>query len=387
MNFRYFLVFFLLLPTILFSQYSTNNNVDGSMSIYIRGTIGVDPEFENLNSLLKQLSQNVTKELINNQYTVKDEKITFDTNDNIEISLKLVKSNNTYDRFIEVRYSAIFTSDIYLINGNKTDNPKGDAINNFRFNRTPQLVSDASTYKIVSKEIESNPLKGINNANPNRIYNLQLFADYINVPSGIEYLHLHDKIKNGGTCFTNIDYKNLAKQDGMSSVLPNFIERNVGSKQESVPLPEIEKPSNNQSKSTTSASQNDKSNSSIKSESVSTKQNKNTVTAKYYPCGLEIKQEGNTIVGNLKYIPIEFINHSKKSIDNIDFTINYYNVYGEILDIKSEKWETGIFTDPFKPKTKITYRLLNYISSTETAKKYTFRVNRVHYTDDNACVY
>ena len=150
MFYRYVLALFLILPSFGFSQYSINNNTDGSVSVLMRGSIGSTPDFDNLNSLLQALSQNVTKELINHNYVVSNEKVIINNDNTIEITLKLHKPNNTTVRSIEVRYSAIFTTDVYFLRGSKSDNPKGDAINNFRFARTPELINGASSYKIES---------------------------------------------------------------------------------------------------------------------------------------------------------------------------------------------------------------------------------------------
>jgi membrane-associated protease RseP (regulator of RpoE activity) len=109
---------------------------------------------------------------------------------------------------------------------------------------------------------------------------------------------------------------------------------------------------------------------------------------KEYPkCGLEFKEEAIKIVGNLLYLNLKFTNRSKKSIDNIEFTANFYNIYNEFIVSKDYTWETGILVSPIKPNTNYSYVEPAYINDTKTVKKYTIKLKRIHYTDDTICVF
>ncbi len=117
-------------------------------------------------------------------------------------------------------------------------------------------------------------------------------------------------------------------------------------------------------------------------------QKSNQTIEKDYPkCGLEFKQEAIKIVGNLLYLNLKFTNRSKKSIDNIEFTANFYNIYNEFIVSKDYTWETGILVSPIKPNTNYSYIEPAYINDTKTAKKYTIKLKRVHYTDDTICIF
>ncbi len=112
-----------------------------------------------------------------------------------------------------------------------------------------------------------------------------------------------------------------------------------------------------------------------------------TIQKEYPKCGLEFKEEAIKIVGNLLYLNLKFTNRSQKSIDNIEFTANFYNIYNEFIVSKDYTWETGILVSPIKPNTNYSYVEPAYINDTKTVKKYTIKLKRIHYTDDTICVF
>lgn len=123
-----------------------------------------------------------------------------------------------------------------------------------------------------------------------------------------------------------------------------------------------------------------------KSERIAISPTKKSAPLKQFSCNLEIKHNLVKLYGNLMYLDIVFINHSKKTIDNIEFTVDYYNIYEEYLGNKSYNWEPGLISGPsIKPNNKITYRVPTYIDSKENIKKYLFNPIRLHNTDDTFC--
>lgn len=102
-------------------------------------------------------------------------------------------------------------------------------------------------------------------------------------------------------------------------------------------------------------------------------------------CGLSVKDEIIRVVDNLVTFNLTWINRSKKNIDDIRYSIDYFNTYGDLVTTKSYTWETGLFTDPIKSGYQVTYMKLEYITSGETIKKFNVHINRIHYTDDTSC--
>jgi hypothetical protein len=123
-----------------------------------------------------------------------------------------------------------------------------------------------------------------------------------------------------------------------------------------------------------------------KNEKIAIAPLKKSIPLKQFPCNLEIKHNLIKLYGNLMYLDITFINHSKKIIDNIEFSVDYYNIYEEYLGNKSYTWEPGLASGPsIKPNNKLTFKVPTYIDSKENIKKYVFNPIRLHNTDDTFC--
>ena len=109
---------------------------------------------------------------------------------------------------------------------------------------------------------------------------------------------------------------------------------------------------------------------------------------KIFACDLEIKTELYKAVGNYMGLKVEFTNHSKKIIDNINFTVVYYNIYGDYLGNKSYTWEPGLINgSAIKPNTYLTTIVPTYLKSDDNIKKYNLTPIRLHYTDDTFCIF
>lgn len=91
------------------------------------------------------------------------------------------------------------------------------------------------------------------------------------------------------------------------------------------------------------------------------------------------------VVGNLVTLKLIWINSSQKSVDDIQFSVDYYTIYDEYVTTKSYNWGTNWFTDPIKPGYQYTYVKAEYIKSSQSIKKYVITINRVHFTDGTYC--
>lgn len=108
---------------------------------------------------------------------------------------------------------------------------------------------------------------------------------------------------------------------------------------------------------------------------------------KYFKCDFEFKQEAVKIVGNLLYLNLKFTNRSNKTIDNIEFSVDYFNIYNDFIVNKDYTWEPGLFMDPIKPNTTFTYIFPEYLNENKSIKRYSVNIKRIHYTNDSVCLY
>lgn len=102
-------------------------------------------------------------------------------------------------------------------------------------------------------------------------------------------------------------------------------------------------------------------------------------------CDLTIEHNAVTLVGNVLYLDLKLINRSDHAIDNIKFSVSYYNIYNEFIATKKYIWETGYLIETLKPHTWTKYYRPAYINSDETVKRYTLTIDRIHFTDGTIC--
>jgi len=108
---------------------------------------------------------------------------------------------------------------------------------------------------------------------------------------------------------------------------------------------------------------------------------------KYFTCDFEFKQEAVKIVGNLLYLNLKFTNRSNKTIDNIEFSVDYFNIYNDFIVKKDYTWEPDLFMDPIKPNTFLTYVRPEYLNENKSIKRYSVYIKRIHYTNDTVCIF
>ena len=103
-------------------------------------------------------------------------------------------------------------------------------------------------------------------------------------------------------------------------------------------------------------------------------------------CGLTV--EGISVrklVGNTINLHLKFTNRSGKTIDNIEFNVDFYDIYKDYLTSKEYTWEPGLFSDPIKPNTWIDYNFPDYINEKASINNFVLTIKRIHFTDDSMC--
>jgi hypothetical protein len=100
-------------------------------------------------------------------------------------------------------------------------------------------------------------------------------------------------------------------------------------------------------------------------------------------CEVSVSDYGRTITfGYLIAYYVEFKNDSKKTVDGIYFTTNFYNNAGDVLSTKAESFNSTNLVGPIKPgNTKKIFRSPRL----EGVSKVGFTIEKVHFTDGTSC--
>jgi hypothetical protein len=187
---RLIIIFLLLLPTIVFSQFNTKklNETDGTIEVTFNGKIGQYPNFEDLNSSLSEFSNQLNKVLLQSNYKIlpKSEEALIKGNE-LTIKLKLVKSWDSYN-FSYARIDAVFVADSLVGHSDLRKISREDYLHSVWMESViihkksiKKFYDEGSIKVFLGPRFESNKLDNLNPKNPKIEYNLAFFTQYISI--------------------------------------------------------------------------------------------------------------------------------------------------------------------------------------------------------------
>ncbi len=100
-------------------------------------------------------------------------------------------------------------------------------------------------------------------------------------------------------------------------------------------------------------------------------------------CGLEILDSyTQEVFGKNVGFYLKFKNNSVKSIDAIDYRVDYLDGFNELKGSKNFRWQSGNLIDELEPNEILNDGSVNWIKG---ANKVKVQIIRVHYTDGTVC--
>ena len=100
-------------------------------------------------------------------------------------------------------------------------------------------------------------------------------------------------------------------------------------------------------------------------------------------CGISVTKSYNQqVMGKNVGFYVVFKNNSKRSMDAIDYEVNYKNGFNESMGKRSFTWQAGNFFGPKLPGESLSDGSTTWV---EGANKIKVIIKRVHFTDGYTC--
>jgi len=100
-------------------------------------------------------------------------------------------------------------------------------------------------------------------------------------------------------------------------------------------------------------------------------------------CGIAVvKSYNQQVMGKNVGFYVVFKNNSKRSMDAIDYEVNYKNGFNESMGKRSFTWQAGNFFGPKLPGESLSDGSTTWV---EGANKINVVIKRVHFTDGYTC--
>ena len=100
-------------------------------------------------------------------------------------------------------------------------------------------------------------------------------------------------------------------------------------------------------------------------------------------CGISVTKSYNQqVMGKNVGFYVVFKNNSKRSMDAIDYEVNYKNGFNESMGKRSFTWQAGNFFGPKLPGESLSDGSTTWV---EGANKINVVIKRVHFTDGYTC--
>jgi hypothetical protein len=187
---RLIVIFFLLFPFTVFSQFETKklNDNNGTIEVTFNGKVGQYPNFEDLNSSLSEFSNQLNRVLLQSNYKIlqKSEQALISGNE-LTIKLKLVNSWDSKN-FSFARIDAVFVSDSLVAYSDLRKISRENYLHSAWMESVivhkksiKKFHEDGSIVIIIGPRFESNKTGNLNPKNPKIEYNLAFFTQYISI--------------------------------------------------------------------------------------------------------------------------------------------------------------------------------------------------------------
>jgi len=99
-------------------------------------------------------------------------------------------------------------------------------------------------------------------------------------------------------------------------------------------------------------------------------------------CGISVNCVYNNLLAGLAYFDMVIANNSNKKIDALEYKIICYNIYGDYLTEKKYNWHLN---GGLSPGLTYSYREPTYVNTDDKIDKYSFKILRIHFTDETIC--